>query len=137
MTSVLIATNTPTSSGSPGLSIGVALAVCLVISLALMGIFSKAGEQGWKGFIPIYNYYILLKIVGRPGWWLLLYFIPIVGFVIAIIVLNDLSAAFGHGTAFTVGLVLLSVIFLYILWLGSSTYRRTSSRRARQGSAYA
>jgi hypothetical protein len=71
-----------------------------------------------------------VKVVGHPtkwGWFLLLYLVPVLGwialFVIYIIVLNDISKAIGHGSGFTVGLVLLGPIFWYILWLGSSTYR--------------
>jgi hypothetical protein len=99
------------------------LAVIVLAILPLWGIFLKAGEEGWKAVIPIYNYYVLLKVVGRPGWWLLLYLVPIVNFVIYIIVMNDLSKSFGHGAGFTVGLVLLNWIFLMILAFGSSAYR--------------
>lgn len=98
------------------------IAVLILAILPLWGIFVKAGEEGWKAIIPIYNYYVLLKVVGRPGWWLLLYLVPIVNFVIYIIVMNDLSKSFGHGAGFTVGLVLLNWIFLMILAFGSSTY---------------
>jgi hypothetical protein len=99
------------------------IAVIVLAILPLWGIFVKAGEEGWKAVIPIYNYYVLLKVVGRPGWWLLLYLVPIVNLVIYIIVMNDLSKSFGHGAGFTVGLVLLNWIFLMILAFGSSTYR--------------
>ena len=37
--------------------------------------------------------------------------------------LNDLSKSFGHGVGFTLGLLFLSLIFVYILAFGSSTYR--------------
>ncbi len=93
-------------------------------SLPMYGIFVKAGEPGWAGFVPIYNTIILLKITGRPVWWIVLYLIPVVNVVIAIIVLHGLSTSFGHGAGFTVGLLFLSLIFQYILWLGSSTYRK-------------
>ena len=57
--------------------------VILVISLILLiayivwkvaywKIFSKAGEKGWKSLIPIYNQYILCKIVGVSPWWMLI-----------------------------------------------------------------
>jgi hypothetical protein len=85
--------------------------------------FKKAGQEGWPALIPIYSTYILLKVVGRPGWWLILFLIPIVNLVILIIVMNDLSKSFGHGVGFTLGLLFLSIIFLYILAFGSSTYR--------------
>ena len=46
----------------------VAVIVCALVFYALMviaswKIFEKAGEAGWKSIIPIYNVYILFKIV--------------------------------------------------------------------------
>ena len=73
--------------------------------------------------MPFYNTYLLCKLVGRPGWWLVLFLVPVVNIVVTIVVLNDLSRSFGHGAGFTVGLVLLSVVFYHLLWLGSSRYR--------------
>jgi hypothetical protein len=83
---------------------------------------SKADEPGIAAFIPIWNLLVLLKIVGRPWWWLILYIIPIVGLIVAIVVLYDLAKSFGHGVGFTIGLEVLSWIFLLILWLGGSRY---------------
>lgn len=100
----------------------VAIVGYLIWVLPLMGVFQKAGEPAIAAFIPIWNLLVLLKIVGRPWWWLILYLIPIVGLIVAIIVLYDLAKSFGHGVGFTIGLVLLTWIFLLILWLGGSRY---------------
>jgi hypothetical protein len=78
-------------------------------------IYTKAGQEGWAAIIPIYNVYILLKIVGKPAWWLLLYFVPFVNIVIGIWVTNLLSKSFGKSEGFTVGLILLSIVFYPIL----------------------
>ena len=122
-------TNSGMSAGGTLTLILIVLAI-VVFSLGMYGTFKKAGQPGWAAFVPIYDYWVLLRIVGRPGWWLalaLLGFIPFVGstavLVICVIVFNDLSKSFGHGGWFTVGLVLLGPIFYYILWLGKSTYR--------------
>ena len=40
--------------------------------VALWKIFSKAGQPGWASIVPIYNYIVWCKIVGRPTWWVLL-----------------------------------------------------------------
>jgi Family of unknown function (DUF5684) len=78
-------------------------------------IFVKAGEEGWKSIIPIYSAIIMCKIVGKPWWWILLLFVPIVNFVIAIWLTNLLSKSFGKSEGFTVGLLFLSFIFYPIL----------------------
>ena len=114
------------SNGGGGWFSGVGLFLWLaLVVLYIAGgwkVFEKAGEAGWKIIIPIYNLYILLKIVGRPGWWLILYLIPIVNIVILIIVWVDLSKSFGHGVGFAIGLIFLPYIFLLILGFGSDRY---------------
>jgi len=37
--------------------------------------------------------------------------------------MNSLSLSFGHDTIFTVGLIFLSAIFLFVLAFSSNTYR--------------
>jgi Family of unknown function (DUF5684) len=122
----LIAQTVTYDNGGSGLFSGVGLFVWLAfLVLYIVGgwkVFEKAGEAGWKFIIPIYNLYILLKIVGRPGWWLILYFIPFVNIVILIIVWVDLSKSFGHGVGFALGLIFLPYIFLLILGFGSDRY---------------
>jgi hypothetical protein len=86
-------------------------------------IFTKAGQPGWAAIIPIYNWYILCKIVGRPGWWVILFFIPFINFIIGIIVCIDLAKSFGKGVGFAIGLILLGVIFFPILGFGSAQYQ--------------
>lgn len=99
------------------------LAVVVLIIAGFWKTFVKAGRPGWAAIIPIYNVYIVLKIAHRPGWWLLLYFIPIVSIVIAIIVSIDVAKAFGKGVGFGIGLALLAPIFWAILGFGSATYQ--------------
>src|ERR1700756_5999600 len=75
------------SSGNPP---GPAFWICWTIFVVLMitslwKVFTKAGQPGWASIIPIVNTYFLVKVAGRPGWWLLLLFIPLVNFVILII----------------------------------------------------
>ena len=46
-------------------------------------IFEKAGEKGWKALIPIYNFYLLYKIVGMKNWFWAEIIITIVYSIIA------------------------------------------------------
>ena len=99
------------------------LAIVVLIIAGIWKVFSKAGQPGWAAIIPIYNAYILLKIAGKPGWWLLLLFIPLVNLVIGILVAIEVAKAFGKGTGFGLGLVFLGFIFYPILGFGSATYQ--------------
>jgi hypothetical protein len=105
------------------------LAVIVLVIAGLWKVFVKAGQPGWAAIVPIYNYYILLQIVGRPAWWIAAIFLPIIPvlgglamLVVQIIVMNDLSKSFGKDVGFTVGLVLLSPVFVPILGFGDSRY---------------
>ena len=113
---------------------GVAWIIYLVIFVLIVAawwqIFVKAGEEGWKAIIPIYNVIVLLKIVGREWWWVLLMLIPLVGFIVWIIVSLDLAKSFGRGAGFAIGLILLAPIFSLILGFGSDTYRGPAAKTA-------
>lgn len=85
-------------------------------------IFTKAGEPGWACLIPIYNAIVILKIAGKPAWWFLLYLIPLVNVVIAVIVKLEIAKRFGKGTGFAVGMIFLPFIFYPILAWGSARY---------------
>lgn len=114
------------TSGSP---IGAILSLLIGIFFIIMlwKVFTKAGQPGWGCVIPIYNAYLLLKIAGKPGWWLVLFFIPVVSFVVSIIATIAIAANFGKGVGFGIGLILLPVIFYPILAFGSAEYVGTAS----------
>jgi Family of unknown function (DUF5684) len=62
------------------------LAVVVFDVAAGWKVFVKAGEPGWGIFGPIYNFYVICKIAGRPEWWLILFFVPLVNAVIGRII---------------------------------------------------
>jgi hypothetical protein len=98
------------------------IAIWVFYIVVFWRIFTKAGQPGWASLIPIYNIYILTKIVGREWWWLLLLLIPLVNIVVLFILYIDLAKSFGKSTAFGVGLVLLGIIFAPILAFGEARY---------------
>ena len=104
-----------------------ALAIGVLMIAAMWKVFTKAGQPGWASLIPIYNIYVLCKIAGRPGWWVLLMLIPIVQFIIIIILCIDLAKSFGMGVGFGLGLVFLPFIFYLILAFGSAQYQGPSA----------
>jgi hypothetical protein len=117
--------NSGNNAAAAGIGIGMTvvwLALAVLMIAALWKIFDKAGEPGWAAIIPVYNLYILLKIAGRPGWWILLFFIPFVNFIISIIVSIDVAKRFGKGTGFALGLVFLPFIFYPMLAWGDASY---------------
>ncbi len=114
----------PTSTQGPGPVFWIVMCALIVLEIAAMWkVFEKAGQPGWAAIIPIYNVIVLIQIAGKPVWWILLYLIPVVSFIIAIIVLHNISVNFGKGVGFTLGLLFLSPIFFPILAWGDAEYR--------------
>jgi hypothetical protein len=111
----------PSSGGSGALWL-VYLAIYIVEVVGMWRAFEKAGKPGWGAIIPIYNFYVVCKIAGRPGWWWVLLLIPIVNIVIWFIVSIDAAKAFGKTAGFGVGLALLGFIFWPILGFGDARY---------------
>lgn len=105
----------------------IGLLIALFLIVAMWKVFTKAGQPGWASIIPIYNLYVWCKIVGRPGWWIILLLIPFVNFIIGIILSIDLAKSFGKGVGFGIGLALLGVIFWPILGFGSAQYQGPSA----------
>jgi hypothetical protein len=85
-------------------------------------LYAKAGKPGWAAIIPLYNLIVMLEIIGKPVWWILLLFIPIVNFIFSIWMINLLSKSFGKDVGYTIGILLLPFIFLPILAFGSAKY---------------
>ena len=101
----------------------VAILFAVLMVAAMWKVFTKAGKPGWAALIPIYNLVVLLQIAGKPVWWIILFFIPIVNLVILILIGIDVAKAFGKGTGFGLGLALLGFIFYPILGFSDATYR--------------
>ena len=125
-----------------------AIAIYVLTVIALWKIFTKAGEDGWKAIIPIYNMYILYKISwetkffwiylaiqcvsviisgitanGGNGFLAFLSFAcSIAALVLTILMNRYLARSYGQGIGFTVGLVLLNTIFTLILGFSSYAY---------------
>ena len=96
--------------------------VFAIVGVLYMGMFTKAGRPAWAAFVPIYNSIKLMEIAGRPWYWFLLTLIPFAGIYFSIVALHDLSKSFGKDAGYTVGLVLLPVVFVPMLSYGSAPY---------------
>jgi hypothetical protein len=113
---------TTTTTGSLSLASIIALVIVVFYVACEWIIFSKANQPGWAAIIPILNTVIFLHVIGRSGWWILIFFVPVVNIIFGLIFIHELSKAFGHGIGFTLGLIFLSFIFIPILAFGGSKY---------------
>ncbi|TVR42321.1 MAG: signal peptidase I [Bacteroidia bacterium] len=82
----------------------------------LYKIFLKAGYRGWEAFIPLYNFYIWLKVIDKPLWWFLFILIPFINvFTILLMVVETLKCFRRDGLGEQALGVLFPFIFLPLL----------------------
>jgi hypothetical protein len=118
------ASTDPAGSAAVFLVIAAVLTVFLVASIvAMWKMFEKAGKPGWASIVPIYNFIVLLQIIGRPWWWILLLFIPFVSLIMQFVIAVELAKAYGRSTMFgIVALGLFSIVGYLILGFGKDKY---------------
>lgn len=138
-------TLSPQEAAVAGGIIGGFLSAVLVIGLiwyvlqvvACWRMFEKAGEKGWKAIIPIYNTYIMYKIVDMKGWFWALICIGIIGSIISSVSGYDNS----HPENFDYGshpLVLISTIVTGIVAICAQViYSIRTSRAFGHGGGFA
>ncbi|MGP8216241.1 MAG: signal peptidase I [Bacteroidia bacterium] len=98
--------------------------IIIATAAGLWKVFEKAGQQGWKALVPIYNYHIWLKILKRPWWWIFIFLIPGVGFMMMMVVSGITSDAFGKKKSWQMILSgILFFIFLPYLGFGKSEFK--------------
>lgn len=99
------------------------LLIIVVFIIGFWKMYAKAGKPGWASIIPLYNIYVLLKIVSRPGWWMVLFLVPLVNIVITLIIALDLAKSFRRSTVFGIVLLwLFAPIGYMILGFGKALY---------------
>lgn len=128
-----------------GLFTGVMLLVIIPLIVfyivCLWKTFEKAGREGWKAIIPVYNMWVLAEIAGKPGWWGIVGIagvIPFVGwiasiaqFVLFILIAIELSKKFGKDPVFSLLLIFLPFIGFAMLGFGSAKYNASAGGSAK------
>ena len=92
----------------------------LVLQLVHFGgtwkLYRAAGESPWKALVPIYNAFILMKIINRPKWWVILLFIPTINVIMFAVLWIETARSFGKNSTKDTFLVLISLGF-YLYWI--------------------
>jgi signal peptidase I len=58
-------------------------------------LYESAGRKRWEAVIPVYNAIVLMKIIGRPTWWTVLLFIPIINLIMFPVIWVETLRSFG------------------------------------------
>jgi signal peptidase I len=79
-------------------------------------LYQRAGYKSWQAAIPIYNALVLMKIINRPRWWVLMFFMPIINLIIFPVVWVETARSFGKRSAKDTFLTLISFgIYIYTI----------------------
>ncbi len=92
------------------------LLVQVIHFLGTWKLYKKAGRKPWEAAIPIYNAIILMKIIKRPGWWVILLFIPIINLLMFPVIWVETIRSFGRNSLVDTWLAILSLGF-YIYYV--------------------
>lgn len=103
------------------------IVVMYVISVYPLYIMAKKAnlKNKWLMWIPIINTFKLYNIAGISGWFVLLTFIPFIGWVIPIIVLYKVFSNFGVGLIGCILGIAFSAIGFWYLALSSKRFIAT------------
>lgn len=77
-------------------------------------LYKAAGFQAWQAAVPIYNAFILMKIIKRPAWWVILLFIPTINLILFGVIWVETLRSFGKNSTKDTALVLLTFgLYIY------------------------
>jgi signal peptidase I len=79
-------------------------------------LYKSAGRKPWQAVIPVYNAIILMKIIGRPTWWTILLFIPIINLIMFPVIWVETLRTFGKNSSLDTFLVIITLGF-YIYYI--------------------
>ncbi len=70
------------------------LVTIVLIRFGLSKLFIKAGEEGWKAYVPVLSDIVWLKLIGKPAWWAALCLIPMARTLVKVQMRIDLVKVF-------------------------------------------
>ncbi len=97
--------------------------ISIAVAIGLWKMFEKAGYEGYRAIIPLYNMFTLTEMSGMNGWYFLLCLIPYIGVIIWLVMVSSrIALAFGKDNIYAVGLILVPYVFYPVLGFGSAQY---------------
>lgn len=98
-----------------GVFASVTMLFSVLISLTCNNIFKVMGKNKMQGYIPVYNLFNLLDIVNLNRMCFILLVLPLSNILMIYIILYRISIIFHTNKTFSVGLLVMPVIFLPML----------------------
>jgi len=74
------------------------LVIRIGVTIGYWKIFEKAGVEPWKALIPFYSEFEIVKLVGKPTWWMIYIIIPFVNLFGYYVLIFDLLRCLGRNS---------------------------------------
>jgi len=96
----------------------------LATHIAFYKFFENMGVEGWKALVPFYGTYLAIKLIKKPLWWLLIYYLPFAGFIVWMGIISEFLKL--HGKFFfwhhAAGIVFAGIYLPYIAYKEKVAY---------------
>lgn len=106
------------------------LLVQVVHFIGTWKLYVSAGRKAWEAAIPVYNAIVLFKIIGRPTWWTILLFLPIINLILFPVVWVETLGSFGKNSTLdkVLGIATFGLYIAYVSYTQKLNY--TANRSA-------
>lgn len=100
------------------------LLVQVVHFIGTWKLYVSAGRKSWEAAIPVYNAIILFKLIGKPSWWTILLFLPIINLILFPVVWVETLRSFGKNSTVdkVLGVATFGLYIAYINYTQSLNY---------------
>ncbi|MFV8326115.1 signal peptidase I [Flavobacterium sp. ZS1P14] len=113
------------------------LIVQVVHFLGTWKLYESAGRKRWEAAIPVYNAIVLMKIIGRPTWWTVLLFIPIINLIMFPVIWVETLRSFGKKSSLDtfLGIVTFGFYIYYVNYTQKLEYTADRSLQPKNKTA--
>ncbi len=105
------------------------LIIQVIHFLGTWKLYEAAGKKKWQAAIPVYNSIILMKIIGRPTWWTVLLFIPVINLLMFPVIWVETLRSFGKRSSIDtfLGIATFGFYIYYISYTQKLEYKSDRS----------
>ena len=92
------------------------LLIQIVHFIGTWKLYEAAGRKKWEAAIPVYNAIVLMKIIGRPTWWTIFLFIPVINLIMFPVIWVETLRSFGKNSTLDtiLGVATLGLYIYYV-----------------------
>ena len=105
-----------------GFVILIIVGIYALTCIGRMRMFQKAGENGWKAWVPFYRDYVLCRITMGAGWYFIFGWIPVLSFFMNAIYALEVTLSYGQSVLYGVLYFFLPTIAELVAGFGGAQY---------------